>query len=188
MPQDFTKGKIYKITNDFNDEVYVGSTCNSIVKRMSSHKSDHTREIKDNVPLYKLMNEIGFERFRIQLIEDFPCSDKYELRQREGFYIRQMGTLNMKVAGRTKQSEDYKELKKEYDKKYQEANKEHLREIHNNYCQRNKEELKQYKSNWFQQNKERLTEQRKALSDEKKQELNARRRAKYAEKRSLLNT
>ncbi len=61
------------------------------------------------------MNEIGFDRFRIQLIEDYPCSDKYELRQREGYWIRQMGTLNMKVAGRTQQSKDYKELVEYFD-------------------------------------------------------------------------
>ena len=27
MSQDFNKGKIYKITNDYNDDIYVGSTC-----------------------------------------------------------------------------------------------------------------------------------------------------------------
>ena len=30
------------------------------------------------------MNEIGFERFRIELIENYPSQDKYQLIQREG--------------------------------------------------------------------------------------------------------
>ena len=32
MSQDFGKGKIYKITNDYNDEVYVGSTCDTLLE------------------------------------------------------------------------------------------------------------------------------------------------------------
>jgi hypothetical protein len=59
MPQDFSKAKIYKITNDFNDDVYVGSTCDTLVKRFSNHKSDALRDCKKNRPIYKLMNEIG---------------------------------------------------------------------------------------------------------------------------------
>ncbi len=35
MSQDFTKANICKITNDYNDEVYVGSTCNTLVSRFS---------------------------------------------------------------------------------------------------------------------------------------------------------
>ena len=101
MP-DFTKGKIYKITNDFNDDIYVGSTCNILTKRFSHHKAIISTE--QQRPLYKLMAEIGFERFRIELIENYPCKDKYELRQREGHYIREMGTLNICIAGRTKKN------------------------------------------------------------------------------------
>jgi group I intron endonuclease len=84
MSQDFNKGKIYKITNNYNDEVYIGSTCDTLNRRITNHKRSSKTEKKQNIPIYKLMNEIGFERFRIELIEDFPCTDKYELRQREG--------------------------------------------------------------------------------------------------------
>ena len=94
MSQDFGKGKIYKITNDYNDEVYVGSTCDLLTKRFSNHKHSLNNTKKKNRPLYKLMNEIGFERFRIELIEEYPCQDKYQLRQREGHFIREIGTLN----------------------------------------------------------------------------------------------
>ncbi len=71
MSQDFNKGKIYKITNDFNDEVYVGSTCDTLNRRFTKHKSDSKKKEQQNRPLWKLMTEIGFERFRIELIEYF---------------------------------------------------------------------------------------------------------------------
>ena len=38
MP-DYSKGKIYKITNDLNDDVYIGSTCDTLSRRFSNHKS-----------------------------------------------------------------------------------------------------------------------------------------------------
>ena len=61
------------------------------------------------------MREIGVDRFRIQLLEEYPCEDKYQLRQREGYYIRQIGTLNQIVAGRTHKEyyEENKEICKE---------------------------------------------------------------------------
>ena len=126
MSQDFSKAKIYKITNDYNDDVYVGSTCNTLVRRFSMHKSDSKQQCKMNFLLYQLINNIGFERFRIQLIENYPCEDKYQLRQREGYWIKQLGTLNKLIAGRTikEWEEDNKDkLKAKYDK-YEETHKE----------------------------------------------------------------
>ena len=83
MSQDFSKGKIYKITNDYNDEVYIRSTCDTLVRRFSVHKCDSRREKNKNRPLYKLLNDIGSERFRIQLICDYPYDDKYQLRRKD---------------------------------------------------------------------------------------------------------
>ncbi len=93
MSRDFSKAKIYKITNDYNDDIYIGSTCNTLGRRFNVHKADMTKKKNRNALLYKLMNEIGFERFRIQLIIDYPCEDQYQLTQKEGEYIRLLGTL-----------------------------------------------------------------------------------------------
>ncbi len=126
MSQDFSKGKFYKITNDYNDDVYVGSTCNTLVRRFIMHKSDSKIPCKMNYLLYQLINNIGFERFRIQLIENYPCEDKYQLRQREGYWIKQLGTLNKLISGRTikEWEEDNKnKIKAKYDK-YEETHKE----------------------------------------------------------------
>jgi group I intron endonuclease len=112
MSQDFNKGKIYKITNDYNDDIYVGSTCDTLIRRFINHKARFKKERSKNSSIYKLMNEIGFERFRIELIEEYPCQDKYQLRQREGHFIRELGTLNMRIECRT--DEEYREYNKEH--------------------------------------------------------------------------
>jgi len=148
MSQDFNKSKIYKITNDYNNDVYVGSTCDTLVKRFIRHKTDSKNEVKKDRPFYILMNEIGFERFRIELIEDYPCQDKYELRQREGHHIREIGTLNKRIEGRTKQE-------------YQQDNKERFREYHKQWFKVDKEK-----------NKEKYQEQNKIYNDKKKEYYN----------------
>ena len=43
----------------------------------------------------------GFDNFYIELIENYPCECKEEMAAREGYWIRQIGTLNATVAGRT---------------------------------------------------------------------------------------
>ena len=128
MP-NFSNSKIYKINNDYNDDIYIGSTCDSLVKRFSAHKSLSKSK---NFPVYNLMNEIGFERFAIKLVEDYPCEDVYQLRQREGYWIRQLGTLNKTISGRThkeyRNTEGIKEKIKQKDKEWYDKNCEQIRE------------------------------------------------------------
>ena len=136
---DYTKAKIYKITNDYNNDIYIGSTCDKLSKRFSNHKCARKYEDKKTYPLYTLMNEIGFERFRIQLIEDYPCDDKYQLRQREAYYIRELATLNQKIPFVTKaekseriktykSSENRKIIQKEESKQFYQNNKDKILE------------------------------------------------------------
>ncbi len=35
MKVDYSQAKVYKITNDFNDDVWIGTTCDTIVKKLS---------------------------------------------------------------------------------------------------------------------------------------------------------
>ncbi len=140
MP-DFTKGKIYKITNDFNNDIYIGSTCDKLTKRFSHHKAVIKREIQR--PLYKLMDEIGFERFRIELIEDYPCQDKYELRQKESDYIRKIGTLNIKIDDRTP-------------KEYKQENKEKISAKKKEYYEDNKEKIKVLDKQKYEEKKKHI--------------------------------
>jgi hypothetical protein len=151
MKVDYSQAKIYKITNDYNDDVYIGSTCDTLVKRFSGHKKSCTNSQKKDRPLYSLINEIGFDRFRIELLFEFSCNDKYELRQKEGEYIRKFGTLNCYIAGRT--NENYKlEYKEKFD------------EYHQNYRDTNKHIIAQKDKQYYEQNKEAiLTRQKREI-------------------------
>ena len=110
--------------------MYIGSTCNSLVRRFIQHKSDSKNEKYQNRPINKLINRIGFERFRIKLICDFPCEDKYQLRQKEGEYTTNIGNLNLLQAGRTINE-------------YCEDNKDTIVETKRNYCNKNIEIIRE---------------------------------------------
>ena len=43
MTNRHSNGKIYKLVNDVDDEIYVGSTCMPLAKRMHCHKRDVTK-------------------------------------------------------------------------------------------------------------------------------------------------
>lgn len=157
MSQNFQKAKIYKITNDYNDEVYIGSTCDSLIKRFSKHKRDKKSDVNKNRPLYMLINDIGIERFRIDLIEDYPCNNKQALRQREGHFIREMGTLNRLISGRTK-------------KEWIDENADKIKENKNKWREENADKVYEGRKKWRELNKEEINrkqkERRKKLEKE----------------------
>ena len=155
----YLNGKIYKIWNIANDDVYVGSTCNPLFKRMSHHRGIVNHPKYAHRALYKMMSEVGVDNFRIELIEDYPCENKEHLRKREGHYIRELGTLNMKIEGRSRQeyNELNKEKKQEYMTKYREDKKEEILQKTKEYRDNNIDKIKQYKID----NKEHILAQNK---------------------------
>jgi hypothetical protein len=76
----YQNGKIYKVVNDLNDFVYIGSTTQPLPKRWGLHKSASQK--KSN-KFYDAVRELGSEHFRIVLIENFPCGSRAELEARE---------------------------------------------------------------------------------------------------------
>ena len=139
MP-DYSKGKIYKMLHTIDDEIYVGSTIDTLGQRMAKHRSD--LKIRPNYKIYKHMNELGVGNFYIELIENYYCNDVYELRAREGHFIREIGTLNMLISGRS-------------DKEYYKDNQEHIKQSKKQYYEDNKnDKIKQYRED----NKEHIKE------------------------------
>ena len=149
---NYQNGKIYKIVNDVNDDIYIGSTCNPLWSRFACHKSYTKLEQQKNRKLYKTMLEIGVEHFKIILIEVFKCDTKDELRAREDFFIRTIKpSLNSANAVRTK--EDVREYKKEY----QNLNKERLSEENKQYYIENKETFSEKRAEYYEKNKEKIS-------------------------------
>jgi hypothetical protein len=84
MP-DYTKGKIYKLANNDDSEIYIGSTCGTLRRRKAGHRSDAKRYPTQRV--YHHLNAIGWNNVRIILLQSISCSNKDELRAAEQHYI-----------------------------------------------------------------------------------------------------
>lgn len=78
------KSKIYKITNDVNDKIYVGKTNSSIEERFKQHLRDACKKTEEKRPLYNAINKYGKEHFFIELIEE--C-DFEKASERERYWI-----------------------------------------------------------------------------------------------------
>lgn len=97
MANRYENGKVYKLVNGVNDDIYVGSTCLPLSKRLSAHKKDAKTDRHKH--RYDLLNEIGWESVRIVLIEECKCAGKMELQQREQYHIDNLRpSLNMRRA------------------------------------------------------------------------------------------
>ena len=81
MP-NYQKGKIYKVLNTIDNEIYVGSTCEVLSRRMSHHRASLKRNI--NSLIHKHMNQSGVEHFYIEPFGDYPCERNEQLVKREG--------------------------------------------------------------------------------------------------------
>ncbi len=172
MP-NYQNGKIYKIWSPQGeeDEIYIGSTCDGLYKRKSTHK------VNNNTCSSKILFE-KYTDVRIELIEKYPCNNKEELLKKEGEHIKNNKCLNKLIAGRTPEEyrEDNKEKIKEIDKKYREDNKEKIKqkdkERYKNekdcrsqnakeYYIKNKEYLKQKTKEYYENNKKLILEKKK---------------------------
>ena len=156
---DYANGKIYCIRNTIDDDIYIGSTCQPLSKRMEVHRMS-LKGYKKHRKLYSKISEIGNDKFYIELVEEYQCENKEQLRKREGYYIREMGTLNHLIAGQT-QKEYYDHNKEhilQYHKQHYESNKEKLLEQNREYREHNKDELNKKQRERRELNKELINE------------------------------
>ena len=139
----YENGKIYKITDVGYNKYYIGSTCESLSKRMTRHREHYQRYIKGTNPkkisVFELFCEFGIENCKIELIENFPCVSREELFRREGHHIKTSTCVNKVVSGRSKQ--EWIEDNPEKFKEQREKDKVSALE----YYYKNKDEILQYR-------------------------------------------
>ena len=118
----YKNGKIYEINSNNTDMVYVGSCIITLKHRLLIHKNDKKCSSK-----YIL--ECG--DYNINLIEEYSCNNKDELRIREQYWIDKYkregkNVVNEQNAYRSKEQQI--EYNKEYYRSYYEKNREKEKE------------------------------------------------------------
>ena len=144
---NYMDSKIYTIRCRIDETlIYVGSTTQKLTQRLAKHRSDC--KMGRCYSLYKYIVSDDWREWYIELVQNFPCNSKEELEKREGEVIREIGTINKRIAGRTK-------------REYYEDNVENLKEKHKEYREGNAEKLKEYKKEHYENNKDKIKENSK---------------------------
>jgi len=185
MP-DYEKGKIYKLWSPQGNEIYIGSTTQSLAVRKAQHKRS-----------LKYCSRILFQKYddvRIELIEEYPCKNKMQLDRREGEIVRNNDCVNKIIAGRTRAEyyEDNKEQINEKNREHYEKNKEKILEYYKEYYQtddykekrkeyreKNKEKIREKKKEYNENNKEQIREKQKEYRENNKEKRNEYQREYY---------
>jgi high-affinity Fe2+/Pb2+ permease len=153
MP-NYQNGKIYKLVNDIDDKIYIGSTVSTLAKRKGQHKGK-----RESNPKNKHLNEIGWDTVVIVLIELYPCNSKDELHARERYWIDELKPeLNKQIPLRTLKEwrTDNKEKIQENNKQYIIDNKEKIQENSKQYYIDNKEKIVLHTQQYYIDNKENI--------------------------------
>jgi hypothetical protein len=132
---DYTTSKIYKIFSIDSDDVYIGSTTETLSTRLSRHKSNYKRYLNGKhhyITSFKILEKNNYD---IVLIEECPCNSKQELHERERYYIENNNCVNKYIPCRTA---------KEYCQQNKDKKSEYQKEYYKEYRQKNKDKIKEY--------------------------------------------
>jgi len=175
---DYLNTVIYEIKckDEKITDTYIGHTT-SFRQRYRLHKnscinpnqSNHYCKIYQNIRANG-----GWDNWEMVGIEQFPCNDVNEAREREAYWIQLLSSsLNIKIPGR--------KTTKEYRKIYRILHKEEMAEKAKVYRKINCDKIKQYiqshvgkikdqQKEWYEKNKEKILEKAKENYEEKKEE------------------
>jgi predicted GIY-YIG superfamily endonuclease len=170
-----TTGKIYKIINSIDNEIYVGSTFNQLRHRWQHHKQAYNRwfngKRKTKCSIYEKFKLLGIKNFKIMLIKKYDVyrddsKDRRHLLSKEQLWINKLKCININCAFnpipeneiRKQYYKNNKEKIKGIRKQYYENNKEKIKERKNLYYENNKDKIKERKKQYYENNKEKIKE------------------------------
>ena len=156
---NYQLGKIYKIIDNTNGNIYIGSSCLPYLSsRLAVHKIDYKNYLKGLRPYITSFKILENGDYDMVLIEECKCDNKMQLHTRERHYIDSLDCVNKRKPLRTR----------------------------NEWCEENKEQLIEYHKEYRNEIKDVIKEKRilnkelmKTKRDQNKDVLNARKRELY---------
>ncbi len=123
----YLNGKIYRIISLNSNDIYIGSTINSLSLRLAQHVNKKKMYDSGTGSYTSSFEVLKHGNYLIELIIKFPCNSKDELTNKEGEYIRTMDCVNKVIPNRTRKeyNEENKLYFKDYNKKYYATHKDY---------------------------------------------------------------
>ena len=145
----YNSSLIYTIRSHQTNKYYIGSTTQSLSRRLGKHHVNYKKYLKDNTKYISSFEILKYSDYYIELLLAYPCNNKDELHRKEGEMIRQYKSdlVNIFIAGRTHKEyyEDNKIEIVEKRKEYTQDNKEHIAEQKKQYRLVNIAQIKEQK-------------------------------------------
>jgi len=143
--------KVYKIVNDFDDKIYVGSTSQTLSKRFSEHKQSFYRYEEDNskkfIRAYTLFSEHSIDNCHIVLINSYIVNCREEQLKHERFHYDELKAFVVNHAKPICLSKE--EKRNDHNICNVKYRKEHRTQSHDRYIT-NKDKLREKASTvWF---------------------------------------
>ena len=177
---DYSQGKIYILKSKNTDDVYIGSTKETLEERFHLHMIHYYKWLRTKKYYCTSFEIIKQGEIYIELLENYPCETKKELRLKEGEYQRMMDCVNKRIECRTMKEwkKDNKEHVNEYQKKYnmipevkekrkirqkkyKEEHKEQISKKRKEWHEKNKQHMKEYRLEKYEKNKKSILQQQK---------------------------
>jgi len=183
---NYQHSKIYKLECD-DGCYYYGATTGSLDTRLRGHKKASTTQ---PYRVYTHINEIGWNKVKITLVEEFPCNLRSELNKRESEFIyearKDEKCLNTILSFATE--EQRQETRDKYFETYKRPLTEQRIEYNHTYSKKYREqkgnELKQKKSEYYYTNKEDRDKKTKENYYKNKEEILRKKKEKYHAKKA----
>ena len=153
----YQRGKIYKLISKQTNDVYYGSTIETVLtNRLSGHRKHYKLWLNNKSNYISSYEIVKYDDVKIILVENFPCNTKYELTAREQYYIDNNECVNKWKActGLSKQ---------EYYKKYNEEHKDKILEYRKQYTEHHKDRIFEYKKQYREDHKDEISEKHKKI-------------------------
>jgi hypothetical protein len=174
----YQRGKIYKIVDNTNNNIYIGSTTEpTLARRLAKHVGNYKFYKKGGHKFMTSFNILENNDYNIILIESYPCNSRDELYSRESYWTNQYDCVN-KIKNQGKflelgQSEYNKEYYKDNNEKIKENQKDYYKEnigkikdYQKDYYKENIGKIKDYKKDYYHKNAEKFKENRKDYYNE----------------------
>jgi hypothetical protein len=116
-------GRIYKITSENTDKIYIGSTTKKISERLCRHQYDYKGYINNKRRYVTSYDILKCGNVKIELIEEFKYTEINELHKKERYFIElnRENCVNKNIPSRTQKEWikiHYEEIKQKHNEKF----------------------------------------------------------------------
>jgi len=150
----YLNGKIYKLIDNTNNNVYIGSTCNSLKDRLKGHRDKYNENRKKDCKAKgnSSYDIIKNNNYKIELLEYFPCKSKQKLLNKEREYIQNTNCINILRPIIT-----YQEML-DNDKQWKKNNRDKVKIHGQNKYKKHRDKILESRKIYYEANKDKIKE------------------------------